>query len=61
MAAPQREIHSAPSFGSELRALGAALLLFAGIVAFGSSCGGGDVTFPGNVVQTATPQFTATP
>ncbi len=61
MMAPQRDVHPAPAFGSEMRALGAALLLFAGIVAFGSSCGSGDVTFPGNVVETATPQFTATP
>ena len=61
MAAPQRDIRTVPALSADARALVAALVLFAGILVFVGSCGGGDVTFPGNVVETGTPQFTATP
>ena len=38
-----------------------ALLLFAAIVVFVGSCGGSDLTFPGNVPATETAQNTVTP
>jgi hypothetical protein len=44
---------------AEARALLAALLMFAGILAFVSSCGTGDLVFPGQPAPTSV--FTDTP
>lgn len=51
----------APRPRAEVRSLLAALLVFAALLIFTSACGSGDLTFPGNVPATATPQFTETP
>lgn len=51
----------APALSANVRALAAALLLFAAIVGFISSCGTGDLVFPGNILSTFTPANTATP
>lgn len=51
----------ATCLSAELRALAAAVLLFAGILASISSCGNGDLVFPGQTVSTPTSQFTNTP
>jgi hypothetical protein len=61
MPATQRDDCAADARRSEWRAFIAALLLFTGVVAFVGACGSEDLTFPGNVVQTETPQFTNTP
>ena len=46
---------------ANVRAAAAALLLFAAIVGFISSCGTDDLVFPGNIPSTFTPANTATP
>jgi hypothetical protein len=53
----------APRVPANVRALVAALLLFAGVITLINSCGGDDLVFPGNVPPTEpqpTNQNTAT-
>ncbi len=59
-------VHSSPASAAEhpradARTLAAALLLFAALLVFVTSCGNEDLIFPGNIPATATPEFTATP
>lgn len=46
---------------ADARALAAALLLFAAMLGIVTSCGSGDLTFPGQAAPTQTVVFTATP
>jgi hypothetical protein len=48
-----------PWLSAEVRALAAAVLLFAGLIGFIGACGGGDLVFPGQLADTPTVQSTA--